>query len=113
MILEVQLIDDHRPTQPPDASPWDDARRGNDLKLRQHRLREMRRERLWAGPLHWSARLQTPERDLYRQVEVLRVEVESLRERVDAVEGRVSQGWGTWDERIEAEGVDAGDDGER
>ena len=52
--LEIQLIDDRRLTLPPDASPWDDVRRDNELQLREHRLRELRRRRLWTEPLHWA-----------------------------------------------------------
>ena len=57
--LEIQLIDDRRLTLPPDASPWDDVRRGNELRLRLHRLRELHRQRLWTEPLHWAARIVT------------------------------------------------------
>ncbi|MCY3571171.1 MAG: hypothetical protein OXH19_07510 [Chloroflexi bacterium] len=57
--LEIQLIDDRRLTLPPDESPWDDVRRDTELQLRQHRLRELRRQRLWTEPLHWAARVVT------------------------------------------------------
>ncbi|MDE2747088.1 MAG: hypothetical protein OXN86_03095 [Chloroflexota bacterium] len=57
--LEIQLIDDRRLTLPPDTSPWDDVRRDNELQLRQHRLRELRRQRVWTEPLHWAARIVT------------------------------------------------------
>ena len=57
--LEIQLIDDRWLTLPPDDSPWDDVRRAAELQLRQHRLRQLHRERLWASPLHWTARLVT------------------------------------------------------
>ncbi|MCY3922701.1 MAG: hypothetical protein OXG27_09940, partial [Chloroflexi bacterium] len=57
--LEVQLIDDRRLTLPPDTTPWDDVRRDNELHLREHRLDELRRQRLWTEPLHWAARIVT------------------------------------------------------
>ena len=57
--LEVQLIDDRRLTLPPDDSPWDEVRRDNEVQLREQRLRALRRERLWAEPLYWAARLVT------------------------------------------------------
>ena len=57
--LEIQLIDDRRLTLPPADVPWDEVRRDSELLLRQDRLRKLRRERLWAEPLHWALRLLT------------------------------------------------------
>ena len=57
--LEVQLIDDRWLTLPPDAAPWDEVRRDHELQLREQRLRKLRRERRWAEPLYWAARLVT------------------------------------------------------
>ena len=59
LMLEVQLVDDRLLTLPPGAEPWDDVRRDTELHLREHRLRELRRQRLWTEPLHWAARLVT------------------------------------------------------
>ncbi len=55
-------------------------------------------------------RLQEPEQDLRRAVDELRAELASLRERVDAIEGRVSQGKGGSDDGVDVEDVDHGDD---
>ena len=57
--LEIQLIDDRQLTLPPADGPWDDVRRDNELQLRQHRLQQLRIQRLWTEPLHWTARLVT------------------------------------------------------
>ena len=57
--LEIQLIDDRQLTLPPAEGPWDDVRRENELQLRQHRLKQLRVQRLWTEPLHWTARLVT------------------------------------------------------
>ena len=57
--LEIQLIDDRQLTLPPADGPWDDVRRDNELQLRQHRLQQLRVQRLWTEPLHWTARLVT------------------------------------------------------
>lgn len=73
-MLEVQLVDDRRLTLPPDGSPWDDARRDTELQLREHRLRELCRQRLWTEPSHWAARVVTlgrfgGEEELGRQIQ--------------------------------------------
>lgn len=57
--LKIQLIDDRRLTLPPDTAPWDDVRRDNELHLREHRLRELGRQRLWTEPLPWAGRVVT------------------------------------------------------
>ncbi|MXY86161.1 MAG: hypothetical protein F4Y95_06640 [Chloroflexi bacterium] len=57
--LEIQLIDDRLLTLSPDTSPWDEVRRDNELQLREHRLRELGRQRLWIEPLHWAGRVVT------------------------------------------------------
>ena len=57
--LEIQLIDDRQLTLPPADDVWDDVRRDNELQLRQHRLRQLRVQRVWTEPLHWTARLVT------------------------------------------------------
>ena len=57
--------------------------------------------------------LQEPEQDLRRAVEALRAEVASLRERVEAVEGRAVEGRGSRDVNVDVGGVDAGDRGSR
>ena len=57
--LEIQLIDDRQLTLPPADGVWDDVRRDNELQLRQHRLQQLRIQRLWTEPLHWTARLVT------------------------------------------------------
>ncbi len=56
-------------------------------------------------------RLQEPGHDLGREVESLRAEVASLRERVEAVEGQAAQGRGRGDDHDDMGGVDAGDRG--
>ena len=72
--LEVQLIDDRGLTLPPADGPWDDVRRDNELQLREHQLRELRRQRLWTEPLHWAGRIVTlgrfgAEEELGRQMQ--------------------------------------------
>ena len=57
--LEIQLIDDRQLTLPPAEGPWDDVRRDNELQLRQHRLQQLRIQRVWTEPLHWAARVAT------------------------------------------------------
>ena len=57
--LKVQLIDDRWLTLPAADAPWDDVRRKSELQRRQDRLRKLHPERLWAEPLHWTARLVT------------------------------------------------------
>ena len=57
--LEIQLIDDRQLILPPADGPWDDVRRDNELQLRQHRLWQLRVQRAWTEPLHWTARLVT------------------------------------------------------
>ena len=59
LLLEIQLIDDRQLTLPPAEGPWDDVRRDNELQLRQHRLQQLRIQRVWTEPLHWTARLVT------------------------------------------------------
>lgn len=82
--LEIQLVDDHRQTLPPADGPWDRVRRESEVQLRQQRLRELRRERLWAEPLHWVGRLVTLgrwgrglslERQMQHEFEVRRAEL--------------------------------------
>ncbi len=86
--LEIQLIDDRQLTLPPADAPWDGVRRENELQLRQDRLRELRRQRLWTEPLHWTARLLTLgrwgrgvslERQMQREFEARRAELISAR----------------------------------
>ncbi|MCY3923293.1 MAG: hypothetical protein OXG27_13010, partial [Chloroflexi bacterium] len=86
--LEIQLIDDRRLTLPPADSPWDEVRRDNELQLREHRLRELRRQRVWTEPLHWVGRIVTLGRfggkeelgrQMQREFEERRAEVLPLR----------------------------------
>ena len=86
--LEIQLIDDRRLTLPPDTTPWDAVRRDNELQLREHRLRELHRQRLWTEPLHWAGRVVTLGRfggeeelgrQMQREFEERRAEVHSAR----------------------------------
>ena len=58
-----------------------------------------------------EARLQEPQPDLRHEVELLRAEVASLRERLEAVEGQSGQGRGGGDINVDVGGVDAGDRG--
>ena len=60
-----------------------------------------------------ESRLQEPGHDLGREVEALRAEVASLRERVEAVEGQAPRGRGRGDHHVDVGGVDAGDEGRR
>ncbi len=82
--LEIQLVDDHSLTLPPADDRWDQVRRETEVQLRQQRLRELRRERLWAEPLHWVGRLVTLgrwgrglslERQMQHEFEVRRAEL--------------------------------------
>ncbi len=57
-----------------------------------------------------EARLQEPGEDWRRAVDELRVELASLRERVEAVEGRVSKGLGSRDDGDDVVGVDERND---
>ncbi|MYF22744.1 MAG: hypothetical protein F4209_08335 [Chloroflexi bacterium] len=93
--LEIQLIDDRRLTLPPADSPWDEVRRDNELQLREHRLRELRRQRVWTEPLHWVGRIVTlgrfgGEEELGRQMQR---EYEARRTEVFA------SSWGRGDDR--------------
>ena len=54
--------------------------------------------------------LQESEQDLRREVEALRAAVAVLRERMEAVEGRVSQEWIGDDDGVDVEDVDDGND---
>ena len=58
-----------------------------------------------------EARLQEPQPSLRHVVELLRAELASLRERVEAVEGRAAQGRGRGDHHVDVGGVDAGERG--
>lgn len=60
-----------------------------------------------------EARLQEPGPDLRGEVEALRVELASLRERVEAVEGQAAQRQGGGDAHVDVERVGAGDRGRR
>ena len=60
-----------------------------------------------------DARLQEPEHHLRREVEALRAEVVDLRERLEAVEGHVSRGWGGGGDRVDVDNMGAEDEGER
>jgi len=82
--LEIRLVDDHALTMPPADDRWDRVRRETEVELRQQRLRELRRERLWAVPLHWVGRLLTLgrwgrglslERQMQHEFEVRRAEL--------------------------------------
>ena len=56
-------------------------------------------------------RLQKPEPDLRREVELLRAEVVDLRERLEVVEGQAAQGRGSADDHVDVRSVDATDTG--
>ena len=56
-----------------------------------------------------EARLQEPQPDLRHEVELLRAEVASLRERVEAVEGQAVQGRGSGGDEVDAAVPVAGD----
>ena len=56
-----------------------------------------------------EARLQEPEQDLRRAVELLRTEVADFRQRLEAVEDRAAPGWRSRHDGIAVEGVDAAD----
>ena len=58
-----------------------------------------------------EARLQETRPDLRQEVELLRAEVASLQERVEAVEGQAVQGLGRGGAYVDVGGVDAGDRG--
>ena len=57
-------------------------------------------------------RLRDPDRDLRLEVEALRAEVASLSEPMDAVAGRVAQGFGGKGEGVDMADLDEGDDDE-
>lgn len=70
---------------PPSAEPaWDDVRRATELRLRLSRLDRVRRQRLWALPLHDAGRIlslglrgrgPTLEQQLQRELEARRAEL--------------------------------------
>lgn len=82
--LEVQLIDDRRLTLPPADTPWDNVRRETELRLRLRSLDRVRRQRLWAFPLHYVGRIlslgmwgrgPTLEQQLQRELEARQAEL--------------------------------------
>ena len=60
-----------------------------------------------------APRLQEPQPDLRHEVELLRGELASLRERVEAVEGQAAQERGRGDDYFDVDDVDAGDEARR
>ncbi len=59
LVVEVELIDDHRLTLPPADFPWDEVRRQDELRLRRRELANIRRQRVWTRVLHVLARVAT------------------------------------------------------
>ena len=59
LVVEVELIDDHRLTLPPAEVPWDTVWRGDELRLRRRELADLRRQRVWTEVLHGLARIAT------------------------------------------------------
>lgn len=59
LVVEIELLDDHRLTLPPAELPWDEVRRGDELRLRRRELADVRRQRAWTQVLHMLARIAT------------------------------------------------------
>ncbi len=59
LVVEIELLDDHRLTLPPAELPWDTVRRGDELRLRRRELADVRRQRAWTQVLHMLARIAT------------------------------------------------------
>ena len=75
LVVEIELLDDHRLTLPPAELPWDevrrhdelrlrrrelaDVRRHDELRLRRRELADVRRQRAWTQVLHVLARIAT------------------------------------------------------
>ena len=59
LVVELELLDDHRLTLPPAELPWDEVRRHNELRLRRRELADVRRQRAWTQVLHMLARIAT------------------------------------------------------
>ncbi len=59
LVVEIELLDDHRLTLPPAELPWDGVRRHDELRLRRRELADVRRQLAWTQVLHMLARLAT------------------------------------------------------
>ena len=59
LVVEIELLDDHRLTLPPAERPWDEVRRHDELRLRRRELADARRQRAWTQVLHMLARIAT------------------------------------------------------
>ena len=59
LVVEIELLDDHRLTLPPAELPWDEVRRHDELRLRRRELADVRRQRAWTQVLHMLARVAT------------------------------------------------------
>ena len=59
LLVEIELLDDHRLTLPPAELPWDEVRRHDELRLRRRELEDVRRQRAWTQVLHMLARVAT------------------------------------------------------
>ena len=59
LVVEIELLDDHRLTLPPAELPWDEVRRHDELRLRRRELADVRRQRAWTQVLHVLARIAT------------------------------------------------------
>ena len=59
LVVEIELLDDHRLTLPPAELPWDEVRRHDELRLRQRELADLRRQLAWTQVLHMLARIAT------------------------------------------------------
>ncbi len=59
LVVEIELLDDHRLTLPPTELPWDEVRRHDELRLRQRELADLRRQLAWTQVLHMLARIAT------------------------------------------------------
>ena len=59
LVVEIELLDDHRLTLPPAELPWDEVRRHDELRLRRRELADVRRQRAWTQILHVLARIAT------------------------------------------------------
>ena len=59
LVVEIELLDDHRLTLPPAELPWDEVRRHDELRLRRRELSDVRRQLAWTQVLHMLARIAT------------------------------------------------------
>ncbi len=59
LVVEIEMLDDHRLTLPPAELPWDEVRRHDEFRLRRRELADVRRQLACTQVLHMLARITT------------------------------------------------------